>query len=124
MLKGIKVTFLIHFIVGLIMGIVFLLFPIEFGTLMGLSIGEPEMWRLLGAAVTGFAISSIFAAREKEWVKVKILVEAEIIWTILGTIVLGYWLLFASGPVLGWLFFVLFTAFAVAFIFFYYQQEK
>ena len=123
-ITGLKATFLIHFIVGLILGIIFLLFPIELGTLMGMSIMEPETWRLLGAAIMGFTISSIFAAREKEWEKVKILVEAEIVWTILGTIVIGYWLIFASGPVLGWLFFIILTAFAVAFILFYYQQEK
>ena len=80
---GLKITFLVHVIVGGIFGLVFLLIPEVFGSMMGAPIKDPPTMRLLGAALIAFAASSWFAYRETVWERVKIVIQMEIVWTIL-----------------------------------------
>jgi hypothetical protein len=46
----------------------------------------------------------------------------EIVWTILGTLVMLYALLIAGFPALGWINAIIFAAFAIAFGWFYFQK--
>jgi len=120
--EGLKTTFLVHFIVALIFGLGFLLIPITVGNLYGLKIQETEVWRLLGAAMLGFAASSWFAYKATHWESVRIVVLAEIVWTILGTLVMLYALLFAGFPALGWLNAIILAGFGAAFGWFYSRK--
>jgi hypothetical protein len=74
---------------------------------------------LLGAALLGFAASSILAYRETAWEKVIIVVRMEIVWLALAVLVMLYAMLFAGAPAIGWLNTVLLAAFLVAFSAFY-----
>jgi hypothetical protein len=116
--SGLKTTFLVHFIVALIFGLVNLLIPEVWGNL-GFPVKEPAAYRLLGAAILGFGASSWLAYRETAWDKVKIVVQMEIVWTILGTLVWLWGLLFAGLPASGWVNAVILGGFAAAFSFFY-----
>ena len=116
---GLKITFLVHVIVAGIFGLVFLLIPEMFGGMMGAPIKEPSTFRLLGAALVAFAASSWFAYRETMWERVKIVVQMEIVWTILGVLATLYGLIFEGLPAGDWMNVVILGAFAVAFIFFY-----
>ena len=120
--QGLKTTFLVHFIVALLFGLGFLFMPVLFGSWYGLNVQEPDTYRLLGAAMLGFAVSSWFAYRATDWESVRIVVVMELVWTILGTLVLLYALLFAGFPALGWLNAVILGAFALAFGRFYFQK--
>jgi len=120
--QGLKTTFLIHFIVALLFGLGFLLIPVAVGNIYGLNVQEPETYRLLGAAMLGFAVSSWFAYQATSWESVRIVVIMELVWTILGTLVMLYALLIAGFPVLGWLNAVILAAFAIAFGRFYFQK--
>ena len=80
---------------------------------------EPPVYRLLGAAILGFGVSSWLAYKEAAWEKVKIVVQMEIAWTILGALVMLWGLIFAGLPVFGWVNAVILAAFAVAFGYFY-----
>jgi len=120
--QGLRTTFLIHFIVALLFGLGFLFMPVLVGSWYGLNVQEPETYRLLGAAMLGFAVSSWFAYRATDWESVRIVVVMELVWTILGTLVLLYALLFAGFPALGWLNAVILGAFAIAFGRFYFQK--
>jgi len=120
--QGLKTTFLIHFIVALLFGLGFLLIPVAVGNIYGLNVQEPDIYRLLGAAMLGFAASSWFAYQATNWESVRIVVIMELIWTILGTLVMLYALLIAGFPALGWLNAVILAAFAIAFGRFYFQK--
>jgi hypothetical protein len=120
--QGLKTTFLIHFIISLLFGLGFLLIPVALGNLYGLNVQEPEIYRLLGAAFLGFAVSSWLSYKATDWESVRIVVVMELVWASLGTLVLLYALLFAGFPALGWLNVVILAAFALAFGWFYSRR--
>ncbi len=121
-LPGLKTTFLVHAIVGAVFGLLYLLIPETWGNLVGWQIQEPVAYRLIGAAILGFAASSWLAFNEPTWGKVKIVVEMEVVWTVLGTLVLLWGLLLAGLPTIGWVNAVILGGFAVAFGFFYFRE--
>ena len=121
---GLKITFLVHFIVGVVFGLIFLLIPVVWGNLIGWTINEPWIYRLLGAALLGFVTSSWFGYRETAWEKVKIVIRMEIVWTILGTIVMILGIISAGLPKIGWINAGILAAFAVAFCIFYSPKEE
>lgn len=116
--SGLKTTFLVHIIVGAIFGLVNFLVP-EVWNLGGVLVKEPMMYRLVGAAILGYTASSWWAYRETSWEKVKIVVQMEIVWTILATLAFLWGLLFAGLPTLLWINAVIMGGFAAAFSFFY-----
>lgn len=116
---GLKYTFLAHFVVGLIFGLAYLLIPQTYGSILKWPVPDPLVYRLLGAALLGFATSSILAYRETDWEKVIIVVRMEIVWLALGVLVMLYGMLFAGMPATGWLNTLLLAAFLVAFSLFY-----
>ncbi len=119
MARGLKTLFLVHFIVALIFGLIYLLLPQAWGNLVGWPVREVPPYRLIGAALLGFASASWLSYKATAWEKVKIVVQMEIIWTVLGALVMLWGLLFAAVPVAGWLNFVLLAGFAAAFAVFY-----
>jgi hypothetical protein len=120
---GLKITFLVHVVVAGIFGLVFLLIPEMFGGMMGAPIKEPSTFRLVGAALIAFAASSWFAYRTTVWERVKIVVQMEIVWTILGVFATLYGLVYEGLPAGDWMNVVILGAFAVAFIFFYSRRR-
>ena len=120
--QGLKTTFLLHFIVALLFGLGFLLIPSTVGSWYGMNILEPVTYRLLGAAMLGFAASSWMAYSANNWEAVRIVVIMEIVWTILGTLVVLYGIFFASYPALYWINAILLAAFAAAFAWFYFRK--
>lgn len=78
---------------------------------------------MIGAAICGFAASSWWAAHETEWDRVKIVVEMEIVWTVLATLVYLYAILAMSYPPLAWVGAVIMALFAIAFGYFYTQES-
>jgi hypothetical protein len=117
--QGLKVTFLVHFVVALIFGLVYLLIPQTYAAAIGWPEIDTDLARVLGAALLGFATSSILAYRETAWEKVIIVVRMEIVWTVLGALATIWGLLFGGLPAIAWLNAVLLAAFAVAFGVFY-----
>jgi hypothetical protein len=112
---GLKTTFLIHFIVALIFGLIYLLIPEMWGNLISWPVTDPPIYRLLGAAILGFGTSSWLAYKETAWEKVRIVVQMEIAWTILGALVVLWGLIFAGLPAFGWVNAVILAGFAAAF---------
>lgn len=120
--QWLKLTFLIHFIVALLFGLGFLLIPVAVGNIYGLNVQEPDIYRLLGGAMLGFAVSSWLSYQATGWESVRIVVVMELVWTILGTLVMLYALLFTGFPALGWLNAIILAAFAIAFGSFYFRK--
>lgn len=103
-------------------GLVYLVIPQALEALLKVPIKEPEMYRTLGAAVLGFAASSWYAYRETAWDRVRIVVQMEMVWTILGTLVLLWGLTVAGLPAMDWVNAVILGGFAVAFCFFFVRH--
>ena len=120
--KGLKYTFLVHGILGLIFGLGNLLLPTLLPGIFGTRLPDPEPYRVVGAAILGFTASSWLAYMETAWERVRIVVVAEIVWTILGALAL-LWLWFAQGlGVVGLGNAVILGGFGVAFCYFYFRR--
>lgn len=87
--KLLRITFIIHIIIGLVFGLGFLLVPDLLYPIFEMTFVDPNT-RAFGAMILAFTIGSILALMTKEWVRVKILVEIEIVWTLVGSIVMIY----------------------------------
>jgi hypothetical protein len=118
-LSGLKTLFLIHMIVGVIFGLIYLLFPGPFLAAVRWPVPDTWPYRVIGAAVLAFTLSSWLCYREFEWDKVKIVVQAEIVWTGLVALISLYSLIFSGLPAAGWLNVVLMGFFAAGFYYFY-----
>ena len=115
--RGLRITFLVHVIVAGIFGLVFLLIPDVYANLTGLLVQDWGMsiGRMLGATQLGFSVSSWLAYKETLWEKVKIVVQMEVVWSILGTLASAYGVIFGGFPFVYWTNVVIMAAFAVAF---------
>lgn len=119
--KWLNLSFLLHFFVGALFGVVLLAFP---EVLLGVEVRplvDLVTTRLLGGAMIGIATSSLLAWREKELKIVKLVVEMEIVW--LGiAVVVSLWGAIVTLNWVVWLSFGLFTAFLVDFGYFYFKS--
>jgi len=120
---GLHITFLVHAVLATLFGLAYLLMPNVWGNLIGVPMQEPQWYRAIGAAILGFATSSWLSYTETAWEKVKIVVQMEIVWTILGTLVTLWGLIFAGFPTSDWLNILILGGFAVAFSIFYFRGE-
>ena len=123
---GLRVTFLVHLIAALIFGLGYLLIPDMFANITGLKMlgVEPMLYRLIGAAILGYGMSSYLAYRETEWLHVRIVVAAEIVWTWLATVIELWAILFLGLPLVTGLNLIIMAAFAIAFTYFYFAENR
>ena len=119
---GLKTLFLVHGILAGIFGLVYLAIPKVWGDLVNLPMKQPELYRLIGAALWAFASGSWLAYKQTGWENVKIVVQMEIIWTILGALVLLWGLMFAGFPRADWMNVIIFGGFGLAFSYFYFRR--
>lgn len=85
-----KLLFLIHSIVGLFLGLGIVFMPITMGDWFSLPIVGTVFERLVGVAVMSFGLSSALAYFQNRFESIKLLVQLEIIWTLLATILLAW----------------------------------
>ncbi|MHA2169627.1 MAG: hypothetical protein ACXAB7_07005 [Candidatus Kariarchaeaceae archaeon] len=119
-----KNTFLAHAILGVVMGLSYLIDPKMYEDLFDFTMAEPMVYRLVGAAVFALGVSSWLAYREISFEKVRILVILEIIWTILGTIVTVWGVIDDQFPNEAWLNALVLAAFAGLFSYSYYLTTQ
>ena len=113
MSKALKYTFIVHGIVGVLVGAPLLLAPGRFLGWIGWAPVDPVISRLLGAASLALAWSSFRGAGAGATMQ-RILVEMELAFTVLGCVGLLRHLLKAHYPLMVWLTFVVLAAFGVA----------
>jgi len=117
--SGLRTLFLVHFIIGLIFGLLVLLIPETFFGFLSWPVKEPAVYRLSGAAVLGFSASSWFCYKAANWDQVRNVVLAELVWAPLGALVNLWGLLSGEFPAAGWINFVILGGFAIAFWIYY-----
>ncbi|RLD06885.1 MAG: hypothetical protein DRI65_05840 [Chloroflexota bacterium] len=121
--KGLRITFLIHSIMMAGFAVIYLFIPVLWGDLTGcLSNLVPQVFRLFGTAILGFAISSFLAYRESEWGSVKIPAQLNCLISILFTIVLILGISFWDLPSIAWMYLAVMFGFAVVFNYFYFKK--
>lgn len=122
--KGLKITFFIHFILGILLGIIFLFFPQLYCNLFGLLIIDTGLLRVIGAASLAIGFSSFLAYKNPDWEKVKLIIWMEFVWLIFATIAMLWWILAEGGPIAGWVVIVMFLIFLITFGYFYLQERR
>lgn len=118
---GLKTTFLAHAVSAAVFGLLFLLAPQAWGSLSGMTVFSHELYRLVGAAVLAFGLSSGLAYRAKVWESVQIVVLMELLWAGLAAVILLYYLLRWHFAYLYWLPALLMVGFAGAFAYYYFK---
>jgi hypothetical protein len=120
---GLKYTFLAHSIVMTIFALNYVFTPVFWGDLTGcLSNQVPQVFRLFGTAILGYAISSFLAYRENSWEKAKIIAQMNCIITLLFPIMLVLSLILWDLPSIGWMYFVVMLGFGIAFNYYYFRK--
>lgn len=120
---GLKTTFLIHFIITGIVGVQHVVAPRWWTDLAGMEIAITVTWRVIGAAVIGFAVSSWFAYKAELWEQVRIVVIMEIVWSVIAAVVITWGIVVEGAPPLEWLNVALLTGFTFLFTFYFLKMK-
>jgi hypothetical protein len=99
-----RVTFVIHAIVAVIIGLAMLFIPATWGSWVGYPgcPGVEPPLRAFGAMILGFgAVTSVYGFLAKSWERVDYIVRGEITWLAMGTIVFVVSAIIGSGPLFG-----------------------
>ena len=123
MSRGLKITFLAHAIVGLAFGLVLCLIPSTWATLANWVPFDATVTRLYATTLLGLCVSSWLGYRATRWDEVRIVVQMEIVLTVLGGLIGLYSALFAGAPLFIWVSTVIYLGFAAAWIYFYLQAK-
>ena len=118
---GLRTTFLLSFVIGGVVGLQHLLAPRLWTDLAGIAVTDTVLWRLVGAAVLGYAVGAGLAWREKTWPRVRIAAAMHAAWSALGAAVIAWGIVYEGLPPLEWLNVGILAAFAAAFSFYLLQ---
>ena len=120
---GLKYAFLAYGIAMAIFALTYLFAPVLWGDLTGcLSNQVPQVFRLFGTAILGYAIGSFLAYRESSYEKVRITAQMNCVTTALFLIVIVLALFLWDLPSIGWMYFVVMLGFSVIFNYFYFKK--
>jgi hypothetical protein len=115
--KGLRIWFLIHFIVDMLIAFPLIFQPQWIGNLMGIPLLEPITARLVGAALIGIGGASLFTHSQEDY---NLMLSLKIVWSI--SAIIGLLLSLASGaPQSIWTLVVLFSIFSS--IWLYYKRN-
>ena len=112
-----RVTFIVHLVAAVVLGLLLLLIPATFGGWFGYPSCpgvEPQL-RGFGAMMIGFGgLTSLYGFLAKSWERVDYIVRGEITYLALNTIVFVVSAIIASGPVVGNVIFAVVSAVLLA----------
>jgi len=129
MTRSTRITFGVHWIVALLLGLPLLIAPGRFFDLIEWAPTRPEavaalplVSRMFGAVLIGLAWGSFRSWRASTWEQVAFIVELEIIFTVLAAVGLLRHLLFDDYPWTVWATTALLVLFALAWIIAYIRK--
>ncbi len=119
MSKGLGITFLIHAMFALIFGIAMYPKPGIWAASVNWVPFDPTMTRAFAAALLALGVSSWLGYRATRWEQVQIVIQTEIVFTVLGALagIYGVWM--GGAPAFAWVAIVIWLAFAAAWIYLY-----
>jgi hypothetical protein len=119
MSNGLRTTFWVHAFVAIVFGLGYIFVPEFVAGLFNLEIGDPLFIWLYGAATIALGVASVMAALSKTFERVDIVLQMEVVYTLLAVIVGLYAIFFAQAPALVWIGVAIFALFLVAFGYYY-----
>ena len=122
--SGLKTTFLGHSLVALVLGLVYLVVPTQFGDAVGWPAAQPFDHRVIGTVFIAFGLASALAYRQPLWESVKVVVQMQLAWTVLVSLLMLWGLLAGELPVFGWAYLALVGGFALLFFSFYRGHDR
>ena len=114
--RGLKVAFLLNFVIAGVVGLQHLLAPRWWTDLAGTAVEDTGLWRLIGAAVLGYAVGSLLAWRQEAWQRVRVVVAMQSVWSLLGAAVIVWAIVYENLPPLEWLNVAILGAFGLTFV--------
>jgi hypothetical protein len=97
MSRGLKITFVVHAIVAFIFGLLLYLTPTIYAGWVNWTTVEPATARFFGAAMLALAVSSWLGSLVTRWEEIRIIVQTEIAFTLLGVLAGLYEVLVAGA---------------------------
>jgi hypothetical protein len=138
-----RTTFLLHMIIGVLLGVFLFLIPGRTLTLLGwvpesvpipnseitapgTIFVDPVITRLLGAALLALAFSGYLGWRASTWGQVTLIVQVELVYCILGslTYIAAFFLLQRPMPFIGYVLLIVLLAFVAAWAWAYRQETR
>ncbi|MFA9402559.1 MAG: hypothetical protein ACERKY_05780 [Anaerolineales bacterium] len=107
--KSLRVWFVIHFVLDIIIAIPMLLVPELLLPLLGWSVVDPITSRLVGAALLGIGVESLIGRNASRDV-FKAMLNLKILWASGAILGIGLGLM-VGGPPIAWIFLAIFTGF-------------
>jgi len=120
--KGLKILFVLEFIVGYIYGITYLFFTEWYISFVGWPFDDPIVGRMLGVSLMTYGTTSLIAVLRKNYHTAKLAVELQIFWHILALFVVIGGAIILNLMEDMWIFIVILSPFLVAFLFFYFKE--
>lgn len=120
-----KYIFLINFIVCIIFGVIFFLSPEYISSATGWPFLDPTAGRIMGSMFLGYGLASLCGYRATDWSEVKIIVIANIIWCLFGSVSMVWMMaIHPTIPVLvGGFYVFLMVLFFILFLYAYYTHN-
>jgi len=122
--KGLKILFILEFIVANIYGVTYLFFTEWYIEFVAWPFDDPIVGRMLGVSLMTFGITSLIAYLRNNYDTAKLAVELQIYWHILALFVV-----IGGGIILDlmvdiWIFIIILSPFLVAFLYFYIKEMR
>lgn len=122
--KGLKILFILEFIVACIYGITYLFFTEWYIEFVAWPFDDPIVGRMLGVSLMTYGITSLIAYLRKNWDTAKLAVELQIFWHILALFVVIGGAIILDLMEDMWIFIVILSPFLVAFLYFYFKELR
>lgn len=119
MSNGLRTTFWLHALVAIIFGLGYIFLPDFVTGLFNIELGDPFIAQLYGAATIALGVSSILAAMSRTFERVDIVLQMEVVYTLLAVLGGLYAIFFAQGSAMLWLGVAIFAIFLLAFGYYY-----
>jgi hypothetical protein len=117
MSKSLRYTFLVHAVVAVLFGLPLLAAPGRFLDVFDWAPIDPIMTRLVGAALLALGWGSYRGWRAAARGDVEILIQVEVVFTVLSAVAILRHLVEGSWPWYVWTMFIVFAIFAVVWIY-------
>ena len=120
-----KYAFIFHMIVAFVLGAWFFIAPNTWVDLVGWPYYDPSVDRVMASLMIALGVTSLLGFRADSYEKVEIVVIGEIVYGILGTIAMIWFMLTEpTAPMIGWGLTALPVLFLVLFGYSYYIAKK
>lgn len=115
--KGLRLWFVVHFVLDIIFAIPLLLFPVETLQFFGWTQIDPLATRLVGAALMGIGVESLIGRNAQEET-FRTMLNLKIIWSLSAVFGITLSMIQGGQPLFGWVILAIFGSFSILWIYY------